>query len=196
MNYIKLFYKAIRRVISEQMYIDPKEAVKCYRKKGVRIGQNTELYNTKIDAIRPFLVEIGDNTLVTGARILTHDASTKKTLGYTKLGKVKIGNNVFIGVNSIVLPNVTIGDNVIVGAGTVVSKDIPENSVVVGNPMRIVGTLEDNIERNRNKIASAPIFNINYHMSSNEKAEILRQLSGKEGFLIVTEEVERLRNEI
>lgn len=49
-----------------------------------------------------------------------------------------IGNNVQIGSNVVIFGNITIGDNVIIGAGAVVNKDIPNNCVVVGNPMRII----------------------------------------------------------
>jgi acetyltransferase-like isoleucine patch superfamily enzyme len=54
------------------------------------------------------------------------------------IGKVKIGNNVFIGVNSVVLRNVSIGDNSIIGAGSLVNIDIPEGVVAAGNPIKII----------------------------------------------------------
>lgn len=192
MGYLKLFFKSIKRVMHEEAYSNPVKAVELYRKKGVKIGENTELYNVKIDNIRPFLVEIGSNTLITGARILTHDASTKKSLGYTKLGKVKIGDNVFVGINSVILPNVTIGDNVIIGAGTVVSKNVPDNSVVVGNPMKIVGTYDDNVGRNAEKIGTCPKFELNYNMTDADKKEMQEKLEGTVGYLAVKEELERI----
>lgn len=196
MNYLKALLRALKRLISEELYIDPQSAVKRYRAKGVTIGENTELYNTKIDSIRPFLVTIGKNTLITGARILTHDASTKKGLGYTKLGKVTIGDNVFIGINSIVLPNVTIGNNVIVGAGTVVAKDIPDNSVAVGNPMRIVGTYQENMAKNREKLAAAAVFDVNYQLTPEEKMQMQEALKEGVGYLKNPQELERLSNEV
>ncbi|WP_025002191.1 serine O-acetyltransferase [Prevotella dentasini] len=52
-----------------------------------------------------------------------------------------IGNNVDIGVNSVIIGNIVIGDNVIIGAGSVVVKDVPSNSVVAGNPARIIKQL-------------------------------------------------------
>ena len=80
-------------------------------------------------------------------------------LGYSKVGKVVIGNNVFIGADAIILPNTKIGNNVIVGAGTVVTKDIPDNSVVVGNPGRVINNCDAYIERNRNFIErGAPVY--------------------------------------
>ena len=196
MNYFKLLFKAIKRIMHEEAYANPIEAVKLYRKKGVIIGKNTELYNTKIDNIRPFLVTIGDNTLITGARILTHDASTKKALGYTKLGKVNIGSNVFVGIGTIILPNVTIGDNVIIGAGTVVAKDVPCNSVVVGNPMRIIGTYDDNVCRNLEKIAACPKFDVNYNMAEQEKEQMKTLLEGTMGYLVIEDELRRIKDEI
>ena len=69
-------------------------------------------------------------------KILTHDASTNKGRFATKIGQVKIGNNVFIGAGAIILCGVSIGDNVIVGAGSVVTNNIPSNLVVGGNPAR------------------------------------------------------------
>lgn len=51
---------------------------------------------------------------------------------------IKVGNNVWIGGNVVVLPGVTIGDNVVIGAGSIVNKNIPSNSVAVGNPCRVI----------------------------------------------------------
>ena len=56
--------------------------------------------------------------------------------------EIKVGNNVWIGGNVVVLPGVTIGDNVVIGAGSIVNKDIPSNSVAVGNPCHVVKKLE------------------------------------------------------
>lgn len=79
---------------------------------------------------------MGDHVEVTsGCKFITHDggAWVLRELGYQKMdvfGPIKIGNNVFIGMNTVILPNVTIGDNVVIGTGAVVTKDIPDNSVV------------------------------------------------------------------
>ena len=54
---------------------------------------------------------------------------------------VTIGNNVWIGGSVTILPDVTIGDNVTIGAGSVVTKDIPSNSIAVGNPCKVIKTL-------------------------------------------------------
>ncbi len=119
------------------------------KKKGAIIGDNVHMFNTYIDTRTPFLIEIGNNVTLTDVKILSHDASTFKELGFTKIGKVKIGDNVFVGAKTVILPNVTIGNNVIVGAGSVVTKDIPENSVAVGNPCRVIKSYQAYIEENR-----------------------------------------------
>ncbi len=168
MNFIKILVGVIKTAIHKELYSDPKLAVSLYRKKGVKIGENTELYNAEIDSLRPFLVTIGNNVLITGTRILTHDASTKKFIGYTKVGKVSIGDNVFVGVGTIILPNTHIGNNVIIGAGTIVAKDVPDNTIVVGNPMRVIGTVEDYKNRNLEMLRSASKFEQNYHMTDIE----------------------------
>lgn len=65
------------------------------------------------------------------------DAKTRnKGLEYAK--PIKVGNDVWIGGNVVVLPGVTIGDNVVIGAGSIVTKDIPPNSVAVGNPCKVI----------------------------------------------------------
>ena len=58
-----------------------------------------------------------------------------------------VGNNVYIGNNVIILPGVTIGNNVVIGTGTVVSKDIPDNSVAVGVPARVIKTADEYLEK-------------------------------------------------
>lgn len=93
------------------------------------------------------MVEIGDDVTITNSTILTHDASTKLDLDYSRVGAVKIGNRVFIGYGTIILPNVKIGNDVIIGAGSVVTKDVPDDSVAVGNPARVIGKRSEYIEK-------------------------------------------------
>ena len=118
--------------------------LKRLQRKGLVVGKNINIEKgVIIDSSIPFLIEIGNNvTLAPYVHILAHDASTKIVLGYSKIGKVIIGDNVFIGAKSIILPNVKIGNNVVIGAGTIVSKDIPDNSVVVGNPGKKIMDME------------------------------------------------------
>ena len=110
---------------------------------GVTIGKKCFIsLGAKID-VRGGKIFIGDKCEIThGCVILSHDASAKRiNRGTNGRGTVRIGNNVFIGVNSVILRNVTIGDNSIIGAGSVVTKDVPPNVVVVGNPARVIRNL-------------------------------------------------------
>ena len=88
-------------------------------------------------------VEVGDNVFIgpnCGIYTATHPIvdieSRNKGLEYTK--KIKIGNNVWLGGNVVILPGITIGDNVTIGAGSVITKDIPSNVTAVGNPCKVI----------------------------------------------------------
>lgn len=118
--------------------------VRAARRKGVRVGDGCRIYIASFGT-EPFLVEIGDRVTITSrVRIITHDGSTalvrnEKGDRYQRYARVKIGSDVFIGVNSIILPGVTIGSRVVVAAGSVVTKDIPDGVVVGGNPAKVIG---------------------------------------------------------
>ena len=105
-------------------------------KRGLVVGKDFKcMGEVIIDPSHCWHITIGNNvTLAPRVYILAHDASTKVFLDYTKVADVKIGNNVFLGAGTIVLPGVTIGNNVVVGAGSVVARDIPDNVVAVGCP--------------------------------------------------------------
>ena len=92
-------------------------------------------------------VEFGDNVFIapncgfyTAGHPLDYE-TRNKGLEYAK--PIKVGNNVWIGGNVIVLPGVTIGDNVVIGAGSVVNRDIPPNSVAVGNPCKVIKKIKE-----------------------------------------------------
>lgn len=132
--------------------------VNYLRSNGMVIGNNTVIYspnNCVIDQTRPWMIEIGDNvSITTGVTILTHgyDWSVFKGIYGDVLGsasRVKIGNNVFIGMNSTILKGVTIGNNVVIGANSLINKNVPDNSVVVGNPQRIVCDIDSYLEKRR-----------------------------------------------
>ena len=74
----------------------------------------------------------------------------RNILNYAK--PIEIGNNVWIGGNVVVLPGVTIGDNCVIGAGSIVTKDIPKDSVAVGNPCKVIKNLNVGDVPNRSKI--------------------------------------------
>lgn len=156
---------------------------------GMTIGKNFKRLNGVIlDPSHCWLISIGNNvTMAPRVHILCHDASTKQFLNYTKIGKVTIGNNVFIGAETVVLPNVTIGDNVIVGANSTVSKDIPDNSVAVGNPAKVICSLNDYIEKHKKNMENAPIYDIDYtlrgKLTEERKYQMIKELDKGVGYI-------------
>ena len=143
---------------------EPQEFIDFLRRKGIRIGKGTVAFskNIIIDAQRPWMIEIGEYCKIThGVVILQHDYSRSvlrrvygDIVGESK--KTIIGDNVFLGINSIILMGSRIGSNVIVGAGSVVSGVIPDNVVIAGNPARIIRNLDDHYKgRKREYISEA-----------------------------------------
>lgn len=114
-------------------------------KNGLMVGDCFQMEKgCNIDAVCPWLIKIGDNvTFATNVCVLAHDASTKKLTGYTRVGRVSVGDNVFVGYGSIILPGVSIGNDTVVGAGAVVTKDVPVGKIVAGVPAKIVGDVSE-----------------------------------------------------
>ena len=138
----------IHRILTKIGLIKPTDynSIEYLRSRGVTIGENVNLINTVIDFSHGFLVTIGNRVTLTGVKILTHDGSTQIPFGVSRVGKVTIGDEVFVGHGTIILPNVRIGNRVVVGAGSVVTKDVPDNSVAAGNPARVIGTYDAFLE--------------------------------------------------
>jgi len=113
------------------------------RMAGISIGKNCMIsWGAKLDVSGGKII-IGDRCTIThGCIILSHDRSKRRINPKDKgQGTVRLGNDVFIGVNSVVLRDVTIGDYSVVGAGSIVTKDVPPSVVVTGNPAVIVQKL-------------------------------------------------------
>jgi acetyltransferase-like isoleucine patch superfamily enzyme len=118
------------------------QRIKYLRKTGVKIGERCRI-RTMSFSTEPYLIEIGNHTAIAaGTQFITHDGATwvfeDDVEGGGIFGKIVIGNNVFVGINCIILSNTTIGDNCIVGAGSVLRGHFPENSVIAGNPAQII----------------------------------------------------------
>jgi len=116
--------------------------VKFLRKQGMKVGNGCH-FNSMSFSTEPYLIELGDKVSISaGCDLVTHDGAIRIFRGELRdadiFGKIVIGNNVFIGINSTILPNTIIGDNSIVGAGSVVRGKFPENSVIIGNPAKVV----------------------------------------------------------
>lgn len=123
----------------------------------------------------PYLISIGNHVRITqGVRFITHDGGVwtlRLEEGLSDIdvfGPIKIGNNVHIGWNAIIMPNVTIGDNCVIAAGAVVTKNIPSNSVAAGVPARVV----ESIEEYRSKVLNKCVHT--KHLSTREKKKYIK----------------------
>lgn len=156
---------------------------------GMKVGKNFGRLNGVIlDPSHCWLIEIGDDvTMAPRVHILCHDASTKKFLNYTKIGRVTIGNNVFIGAETVVLPGVTIGNNVIIGANSTVTHDVPDGTVVAGSPARVLCSLEEYLQKERTRMETAPCYGEEYTLrqdvSMDKRMEQKAALKGKIGYI-------------
>lgn len=144
-------------------FLGHKIIIQYYRKLGMTIGGNTHIFSRLISS-EPFLISIGSNvTISTGVSLLTHDASVGPIVGrnvYSDIvGPITIGNNCFIGANSIILPGVRIPDNSIVAAGSVVTKTVVnhlndntlqnEGIIIGGNPAVYICKTNDFLKKRK-----------------------------------------------
>lgn len=135
----KLWHSLERMVVSKS---GSEQKIIYLRKQGVKIGERCFIQSINVSN-EHFLVEIGNHVAIAmGVRFITHDGSAswlfREELDAGIFGRITIGNDVFIGMSSILLPNTTIGNNCIVGAGSVVRGKFPDNSVIMGNPAKVV----------------------------------------------------------
>ncbi len=156
---------------------------------GMTVGKNFKrLHGVILDPSHCWLITIGDDvTMAPRVHILCHDASTKMFLDVTKIGRVTIGNQVFIGANSVVLPGVTIGNRVVIGANSTVTHDVPENSVVAGNPARRLCSLDEYLEKERTRMEHSPCYGEEYTLRGNVTLEMKKrqreELDGAIGYI-------------
>lgn len=130
-------------------------------KKGAVIGEGTRLNcGTQAFGTEPYLITCGKDCLFAGGvMFLTHDGGIKvlnslnKFNGkrMSKMAQIKIGDNVYIGQNALIMPGVEIGNNVIIGAGAIVTHNIPDNVVAVGIPAKVKKSIDDYYETTVNR---------------------------------------------
>lgn len=152
-----------------------------YAKKiGVELKGKVTIYGSSyaMFSAEPYLVTLGENVYISiGASFICHDGSTlpfRKEIPDLELaGEIRVGNNVFIGMGALILPNVSIGNNCVVGANAVVTKDVPDGSIVAGNPARIVSTTEDFLKRAQTKSLKIG------HLTGKEKVMAYKKIFNK-----------------
>ena len=166
--------KVLVKVLRKLHIMNETEYYKKFWK--MNIGENSVLINVNIDKGHDYLITIGNECTLTNCTLLAHDASTKRTLNRTKVGRIDIGDRVFVGYDALILPNTKIGNDCIIGAKAVVTKNIPSNSVVVGNPAKIVGKTNEYIERHRELMKEKPVFNTYWSKKTKEEKTKERNL--------------------
>lgn len=160
-------------------------------KRGLKVGTGlTRMGGVIIDPAHCWHISIGNDVWIGHySQIIAHDASLKPFLGYTRIANVQIGNQVFMGAGTIVLPGVTIGDRVVIGAGSVVSRDIPANSVAVGQPARVIASLDEYLEKQKIQMNEQNKFDASYTLRnpafSAKEAEAMTEACRKYGSAFV-----------
>ena len=171
-------------------FINEEEWLKDHIKAGMKVGKGCDIHSgLKVDHSHCWLIEIGDNvTLAPEVYLLAHDASTDRIAGYTKIGKVKIENNVFIGARAIIMPGVTVGVNAIVAAGSVVVKNVEPFTVVGGNPAKFIMNVAVYKSKHEDLIKNAIVYDdkwlIQNGITSEMRDRMNLDLDKKHGYII------------
>ncbi len=178
MKQITLRFIGVYRFIMREIYakLNP---LGYARSIGVTIGDNVHFYGmpSGMFGTEPWLITIGDNVHVTaGCAFVTHDGGTlilrKEVPDLEWTAPISIGNDVYIGIRSLIMPGVKIGSRVIVGAGSIVTRDIPDNSVAVGVPARVIKTVDEYLEQMKKKSLKCG------HLKGLEKEAVMKKIFG------------------
>ena len=149
----------IKKYISTLLYSErasERDYIEYLKAKKVILGEHVKIWGFRsvyIDDTKPYLIKIGDYVKITkGVTILAHDYShsvLRRQFGEFRGGTlpVTIGDNVFIGNDSIILMGTTVGNNSIIGAHSVVKGCFPDNSVIAGNPAKVLFTTSQMYEK-------------------------------------------------
>lgn len=131
------------------------------RKKGIKIGNSSDISSNVFWGSEPYLITLGNNVRVArNVTFITHDGgmwvlrNLNMLNNADKFGPINIKDNVHIGMNVTIMPGVTIGNNCIIGCNAVVTKDIPDNSIAVGVPAKVIETIDEYYEKNKDLVDS------------------------------------------
>jgi acetyltransferase-like isoleucine patch superfamily enzyme len=147
-----LFVKIIKTIV-ERIYAK-RYPVQYIKKIGVNCKGHVKIYGDPYGhyGTEPWIITLGNNVHITkNVEFVTHDGGTlifRKKYPKLEITKpIQVGNNVYIGINTIILPGVTIGNNVVIGAGSVVTKNIPDNVVAAGVPAKVIKTKDEYLKK-------------------------------------------------
>lgn len=161
------------------IYLSKIDHVKFAKHVGVNMGKDIFIYGDPISMFgsEPWCITLGNNVHITREVLfVTHDGGTllyrNRIPDLEITAPIVIGNDVYIGVRSIIMPGVKVGNNCIIAAGSVVTKDVPDNSVVGGIPAKFIKTSDDYLAGITKK--SLHLGHLKYH----EKDEALKKHFG------------------
>lgn len=148
----------IKRILNKFYYLYVKRDTVAYaRHLGVKVGDHCQILTDPAVAFgtEPWLITLGDHVDVTeGVHFLCHEGGMwcARELENSFKSKdlfspIKVGNNVMIGLGSLIMPGVTIGNNVIIGGHSVVTKDVPDGAIVAGMPAKQISTVDSFVEK-------------------------------------------------
>lgn len=149
-----ILYKIILKIASIWQNILKQATIEAAKNRGLKIGENLYVQGVPNFGSEPFLIEIGNHvTLAEGVSFINHGGDARVTKRIEKykdgrnFGRIKIGNNTFIGKGTILMPGISIGNNCIIGSLSVVSSSVPDNSVYAGTPVKFICTIDEYGER-------------------------------------------------
>lgn len=153
-------------MLHEYYFMGKVSSAKIARRLGVKVGDDCRLINVTFSS-EPYLVTIGNHVSATEVHFETHDGGVwifrDKHPTWDVIKKITVGNNVFLGKGTMVLPGSIIGDNVVVGAGAVVSGVLVSGFVYAGIPARKIKSIDSYYEKLSNEYIETK------HMNAEEK---------------------------
>ena len=155
-RYLATVLSSLHRRLIDKLHGHPNRDVLV--KRGLKLGRNVFIgHGVYIDPSHCWLIEIGDDSKITlNTIILAHDGLPRERLGYSRIARVHIGREVFIGCGSIILPGVTIGDGAVVAAGSIVSTNVAPGALVAGNPAKAISTVDDYLAKHAERMRHRP----------------------------------------
>lgn len=181
-NRLLALFRAVARAIEWKLmaFLPMETRIGRMRQQGLRIGTNCFIARTAWPT-EPYLIEIGDHVAISaGCQFITHDAAIwlfrDEHPDMDVFGDIKIGNNTYFGTNCTVLPNSRIGSDCVIGSGSVVRGTIPDGSVVLGNPAKVVmktALLKQLLLNHRNRLDT-------HHLAPADKEAAIRRHFGLE----------------
>ncbi len=145
-----ILYRIVLKIHTLWQSLYDKAYIEVCKQRGMKVGKDVIFIEAPAFGSEPYLIEIGNNTKITaGARFINHDGAmyTIRSMENYKdarnFGRIKIGENCFVGNNCTFLPGSQMGNNCILGAGSVLNSTMPNNSVYAGTPAKFICTIEE-----------------------------------------------------